>query len=315
MALSHAAPPNPTVLTEGADSMVVGPQIAALRAAGYRIVIIDIVEQAAGYLLADNYYKVPKFGDPSLADVLEEIRQRENISLVIPIVDEGLLFWAQQKQNWHGKGCHILVSPDTAIQTCLDKLATFQALRQHNLPTPESDLHPSPTRRLMKPRQGRGSAGVVHYPDNPPNQWPENMIWQSFVDGPEYSLDLLMDAAGKVIRSACRERLRMESGIVIKSRTVNRPDLLNIASRAAEALHIFGPVNIQLIEGKDGPAITDINPRTAGGMTLSMQATDNWYSLYAALCAGKTFAPINAPAGYMLLRSFADHFATPPLGK
>lgn len=301
-----------TVLIEGADCPAVGSHVAWARAAGWRIVAIDIVADAIGFALADAAYVVPPYGRAEAARVaLDVVRSRERIDLVVPSVDEGLAFWAGLAPLWRAAGTQVLISPPSAIAPCLDKLATHAFLVRNGLSTPPTAAARAPGLDLTKPRRGRGSRGVRRLAAHQPApESDEEMIWQAFVDGPEYSVDLLCGHDGPVY-VVVRRRLATASGISVKGEVVDRPDLAAPAVRLAEIAGFLGPVNVQFIDGPAGPMITDVNPRSPGGLGLSLAATENWWALYPRLLAGEPIVPVPVRHGTRMARVSADTYLPP----
>lgn len=303
----------PTVhaLIEAADCPIVVGQITRMKAAGYhRVILIDIVPDALGFPFADAHYVVPPYSDPAAAErAIDEIRVRENINLVIPSVDEGLLFWAGQRDRWAGLGVQVLISSSATVALCVDKLETFRFLEKHGFHTPATGLSYDPERPLMKPRRGRGGQGQRLWPNAPQGDVQRDVLWQAFVEGAEYTVDLLCHRPGEVLYAVVRRRLEVLSGISVGGLVVDFPALEAEARRFAALARLFGPANIQFIVADDKAFIIDVNPRTSGGQALALEATENWYAIYPQLAGGIEPRPKPLQIGKRMRRYFCESFS------
>jgi len=306
---------NQRVLAEGADSLIVGSHVEWMKRAGYHVVLMDISNDATGKYLVDDFEVVPKYGSPGLEDQLWEIVERHGITMVIPSVDEGLLFWASIRKAWAEKNVHVLVSPPDIIDICSDKLKTHKFLTKHGFPSPKTKTYWSLGTPLKKPRKGRGSQGVEYFPDEPSeSKQNDDVIWQELLTGPEYTVDVLCTAPGQVHYCVIRERLMTKVGLSTKGRVVEHPEIERTARNVAKKAEFFGPINIQFIEaGYDQDkekrfAITDINPRISGGQALTLDATENWFDLYPRIFAGEVLNPRPVTIGRAMSRCFKNIF-------
>ena len=103
-----------------------------------------------------------------------------------------------------------------------------------------------------------------------------SLLVQEHLPGPEYSLDVLATESGEVRAVVPRERLRVDSGIAITSRTVHDDELEEIGARAAEAAGISGVANVQVMRDAAGtPRLIEINPRFPGTMPLTVASGVN----------------------------------------
>ncbi|MCK7492405.1 MAG: ATP-grasp domain-containing protein [Comamonadaceae bacterium] len=63
-------------------------------------------------------------------------------------------------------------------------------------------------------------------------------VVQEYLTGTEFTVDVLADFAGKVIGAVPRERIVIRSGVSDRGRTLNHPEIIDLAVRTAEALEI-----------------------------------------------------------------------------
>ncbi len=253
----------------------------------------------AGYF-ADKIFKVPLIKEAGYVDTLLEICQRERVNLLIPLFEPEFLLLDERRQEFAAKGTFVLLSDRKVIETCKDKLLTYQFFQANGvrmplswLPGGEPDEPEYPL--FVKPRSGMGSAGIQKI-DN--NQQLTNylacsgdILVQQFIPGTEYTLDVLADLTGTVLSVVPRQRIEVRSGEVSKSRTVNRGDLIEQCRHIVEQLGAIGPVTVQCIDTGSEVYWIEINPRLGGGVPLAIEAGVDYPLLLAKMLAGEKVQP------------------------
>jgi carbamoyl-phosphate synthase large subunit len=117
-------------------------------------------------------------------------------------------------------------------------------------------------------------------------------VIQEYLDGPEFTIDVLCDFAGRPLSIVPRERVVIRAGVIDRGRTVNDPSLIELAKAACAAIPFAGPVNIQCRMHRGQPFIFEINPRFSGGIPLTIQAGADFPRLLIKLAAGQRVDPI-----------------------
>jgi carbamoyl-phosphate synthase large subunit len=262
----------------------------------------DIDPHAPGLFLVDPAHRLllPRGDDPRFVDAVLEICGEREIDVVVPTVDSELVPLAERRDEFAATGISLLVAPARALRLCLDKWALMQ-IADGTVPIPRSaplddDFDPTAFELpvLVKPRVGSGSRGVRRV-----DSWDElgglrdrSQLVQEHLPGPEYSLDVLATEAGEVRAVVPRERLRIDSGIAITSRTVHDAELESIGVRAAEAAGITGVANVQVMRDAAGtPRLIEINPRFPGTMPLTVASGVNMPRLALGELLGETIPP------------------------
>jgi carbamoyl-phosphate synthase large subunit len=125
---------------------------------------------------------------------------------------------------------------------------------------------------FMKPRSGSASRGLqtIHGPEQLPSNPSEPMILQEFLKGPEFTINIFIDASGALQSVIGHRRLQIRAGEVEKGRTERREDLHEIAVKISRCLPTArGVLCFQVIEDiRSGPRVIEINARFGGGYPL-----------------------------------------------
>lgn len=292
-------------LVEAAGSPVWGPLMPFLRKASSHIVSLDISPLSCGLYSADKGYVVPKYGSSTLWPVINDICRKNRIDTIFPSINEGLKEWADRKDLLQKKGINVVISSPETISICTDKWKTFLFFKSIGIPSPRTSLKAE--YQLIKPRTGRGGNGIkLINPEESRTISMQGMISQDYLKGQEYSVDVLCNAKGKAICIVIRERLAIESGVSTKGRVINNTEIENAIRHIIDKLPFFGPIDIQCFKTEKGIFFTEINPRMAGGLSLSMAATANWFKLVADMLKGRKVGEVHTKHGLIMLRCYQD---------
>jgi carbamoyl-phosphate synthase large subunit len=274
----------------------------ALRGDALEFLSADIDPHAPGLFLVEASHRVllPRGDDPGFVDAVLEVCRERDVDVVVPTVDSELAPLAETLDEFAALGVSVLVAPARALRRCLDKWALMQ-VADGTVPIPRSaplddDFDPEAFELpvLVKPRVGSGSRGVrrVDSWDALGHLRDRSLLVQEFLPGPEYSLDVLATAAGEVRAVVPRERLRVDSGIAITSRTIHDEELESIGARAADVAGITGVANVQVMRDAAGtPRLIEINPRFPGTMPLTVASGVNMPRLALGELLGDPIPP------------------------
>jgi carbamoyl-phosphate synthase large subunit len=215
---------------------------------------------------------------------MADIARREAPQLIVPTIDPELLPLALAAADFARMGTRIHVSDETVINVERDKYETMRVLGAAGVPVPRTaDLETFsaapqdwPWPLFVKPKGGSASRLIsrVDGPADLPVAPPEPMIVQEFLDGPEFTINMFIDAAGQLRCVVPHQRLRIRAGEVEKGRTVRSQALIDTARAIAAALPgARGALCFQVIDDKQsGPKVIEINARFGGGYPLAHHA-------------------------------------------
>jgi carbamoyl-phosphate synthase large subunit len=271
--------------------------------------------------MADRAFKVPPCGREDFIEAVSDIARREAVRLVVPTIDPELLPFAVAASDFAHMGARIHVSDESVIQVARDKFETMRVLGRAGVPVPrtadlevvlaEPDDWPWPL--FLKPKGGSASRLIrrVDGPADLPVEPPEPMIVQEFLDGPEFTVNMFIDAAGQLRCVVAHQRLRIRAGEVEKGRTVRKTSLTDTAHAIAAALPgARGALCFQVIDDKlSGPKVIEINARFGGGYPLAHHAGATFTRWLLEEVAGRpSTAHDNWREGVLMLRYDASVF-------
>jgi carbamoyl-phosphate synthase large subunit len=114
---------------------------------------------------------------------------------------------------------------------------------------------------------------------------------QEYLDGPEFTIDVLCDFHGTPLSIVPRERVVIRAGVIDRGRTVRSERLIDLAAAVCRAMPFVGPINIQCRMRGEEPAVIEINPRFSGGIPLTIAAGADFPRMLLKLAQGLEVAP------------------------
>ncbi len=235
--------------------------------------------------LVDKAHLVPPIAGGDYTDALLRLVQRHKIDLLIPLIDLELVAIAEAAGRFEQVGCRALISSESVVRTCHDKLATYDALKRAGIDTPKTRAWSDAVNRkrhrfpyFLKPRTGSAATGnYIVLNRNELRTFGlrvHDAIVQEFVEGAEYTLDVYTGFDGKPKTIVPRKRLEVRTGEVSKGLIVKDPAVMAVGRAVAEMLgECRGVITVQCIVTPDKRIrVIEINPRFGGGVPLSIHA-------------------------------------------
>jgi carbamoyl-phosphate synthase large subunit len=283
-----------TILVTAAGAPGAARLLRALRENGerdVRLVGVDMSERAVGRLLCDTFQAVPAGSDPSYAEALLDVVERERVDVVIPESSHDLAGLAAARERFP---VPVLTSGPETVRRSNDKAETYAALHRIGVQAPEF-------------RRVSGAAGVeqaareLGYPDRPvcfkpvfssgsrgfrvldpavdrahqllyerpgatamrleeavellPEDGVDLLVMELAVGG-ERTVDGIADGR-RIVLGHPKTREAMRAGLAMYFVTLDDDGLLETADRIVAELEIEWFFNIQLV----GEHVIEVNPR------------------------------------------------------
>lgn len=249
----------------------------------------DMSEDAPALQVADRFFLVPGVNEKNFIDFMVSLCLKHNIRLIIPTIDTELTILSASEDIFASNGVNLLLCPNDINNIFHDKNLSHKFFQDNHINTPYLyDFKKNDSRiglrfpLILKPAMGHSSIGVskvnnydeldffLNYLDNP--------VIQEFIEGDEYTVDVLVDLDGVVRCAVPRLRIETRAGEVSKSVTVNDISIIEGCYRLASSIKgAKGCITIQCIKNSEGEIFfIEVNPRFGGGYPLSAEAGANF---------------------------------------
>lgn len=273
------------VLVPGAGGPAGINTIKSLRLSLFKgnIVSTDSNSLSAGFFLSDFYYVIPPYDDKFFVEKLLKIIKEQNIKVLMPSSGFDIYGYSLNYDLIVEYGAIPIVSRRKVLEICRDKLLSYKFL-SNKFPfafTCEYHEKIDTFPLIAKPRFGKGSNNIIKIENKLDLKYVlgkfKNMIFQEYLPGTEYTVDVLSDLTEKPIMAIPRIRIDTKAGISVKGKIKRDLMIENLCKKTAETLGIKGPCCIQLKKSENGELkIIEINPRFGGGTIFTTLAGANF---------------------------------------
>lgn len=256
----------------------------ALKLSG-KIFATDAGLSAPASFVTENFHQTPKASDPDYIPVLLELCDKNNIHLLISLIDTDLVVLSQHKEAFDNVGTRLLISDEETNSICYDKNSSYQFFKKNNIPTPHTysqkeikELNISDFPLLLKPWDGSSSVGVTKITNHNElqffSQYINHPMIQEYIEGDEYTCDVYVDFSGNVRCVVPRKRLETRAGEISKGLTVRDPVIIEAVINVVERLpQPIGCITVQCFKTNSGQiSFIEINPRFGGGIPLTLHS-------------------------------------------
>lgn len=292
--------------------------IKELMKEGIEVIGIDSNPLSFGLYLLKKSYVVPRGDQPNFIDEITKIIEKEEINAILSGPELELVTLAKNREKIENKGAMLLCPDLESIEICFDKKKSYDFFKKNGIPTPKLfSLNSIEYPCIIKPRFGSGSTNIYLFKSKAENlvhyhyQNIEKPIIQEFVEGDEYSIDILADRDGNSLSIVPRIRIYTESGISVKGKTVYDSEIINYTEKIVSKLKLFGPSCIQCIKNDESVKFIEINNRFGGGSILSIHADPSIvHNLIKLIKGEKPFPSRTFKQGLIMLRYHNELFIT-----
>lgn len=280
----------------------------------------DSDPECVGRHFADRFWVAPRLTDPDAQEQVLRFCSRERIGLVVPTRDGELCFFAGLRDALAAQGTHVAVGRPAAVEVCLDKQAFHDHCVHHGIPTAPTAATAGmldAQRLVVKERRGAGG-GRVGLGLDPRTAGAhagrlEDPVFQALIEGTEHSVDVYVNADGRVVEAAPRTRIRVYDGESTVTETVEHAGLASAATAFAESLDLHGHLVVQGFADGDAAILIECNARVGGASTLGFAAGVDSPRWAIEEAGGGTVAPQAGSyrRGLRLVRYPADRLIEP----
>ncbi len=258
--------------------------------------------------VSDRPHLVPPVDDKNYISELLNVSIKNDISLIIPMIDIDLFLLSASKELFEKNGIKVIVSDSSVITTCNDKIKMSIFLKKLGILSPKtycrvkSAIAAIDSKKLkfpliIKPRFGIGSLStyIVNNREEllffyrrskteiektyipliffKKNHYP--VIIQEVIHGQEYGLDVVNDLNGENKAVFVKRKVIMGARETEAAETVYNDAIYQIGKKIGKNLRHNANLDIDVISSNEKHYVIDLNPRFGGGYPYSHLAGAN----------------------------------------
>lgn len=258
----------------------------------------DMDIMAAGLYLCDNYFLTPAASSKHFVENIEAKCTKFGIKFIFCPLDVENLVLSKYKNRLKKSGITLLCDKWEKLSLASDKALANMVCNSHHIPTPKTYENEFPEvidrKYIYKPIIGCGAKNNVIINTEMDKSklvhlWltqKQPFLCQEYIEGTEYSIDILSDQHGQPLYCVPRERIAVRDGQMVKGRTVIDPQLIMYAKNVAKIFGISGVGCLQCIKNTEGIYFIEYNPRYGTGVNLSGMAGINMPLLHLKMALG-----------------------------
>lgn len=285
-----------------------------------RVVIAENDPTSSSAAYGDGARSMPRYTDPAYPTALMELVEELRPGLFLSLNDYELMMLSGRTDLAEAMRLRGVLVPGVAPQwqeACADKLQMASLLQGVGVNTPRTvcgdddpgleALRAAGGEFVVKHRFGSGSSGlaivsadgILETVDQSARTAPivagvapsrRDVVVQPRLPGQEYGVDVVGDlgAAGSLVGTLVRRKLRMRAGETDKAVTVAADPFRRTASLLARASGLTGLIDVDMfLEDGGEPSVVDINPRFGGGYPFVHLAGADVPLYYVAAAFGR----------------------------
>lgn len=245
----------------------------------------DSNKNALAQYFVDHFWHMPLLLSLPIEHLIDYCLAN-NIAFILPTRDGELDYFGRYHELFKSHDIFVMVSGLHSLQKVQDKLKFYLEWSKVGFPvimTSDNINKILSSAYVVKECHGSGSRNIAINVSRSEAiehaKTLESPLFQPFIQGEEYSIDVYVDKKGKSKGAIARKRELVVNGESQITTTVDYPLLENMCMEMAERLELYGHVMFQIIVDEEGnPYIVECNPRFGGASTLSVAAgLDSFY--------------------------------------
>lgn len=241
----------------------------------------------AGSMLVDKFYRVLSAEHILYINEILNIIENEKIDVIIPINDFEIEVFSRNYNKLSEK-TKCLIPKLNVIKLVRDKLTCTLKMESLGLRCPKRININCGKKCIIRDRTGVGSKHIkVLYDGEFFEDILENQFIQEFINGIEYTVDVLCDELGKPLYIIPRQRLEVKAGVATKVKIIKEMDLIKSVENVLQVIKLPGFSNFQFIIDREGNQwFIEINPRFGGCSSSSLLAAPGMFDCFMRILSG-----------------------------
>ena len=237
---------------------------------------------SAACQISDGFLEVPRVTDEAYIDILKSYCIENNISIIVPTIDTELEILSLVKENFMDANIFIAVSSTKICKAFYLKSLTEEFFQERGFDTPKilddiEDCSYPIFAKLDNSSCSIGAEVVYTLEQARALARDKNYIFQEWISGDEYTVDVFINRKGDIVSVVPRLRIEVRAGEVSKAKTVKDREIIEEVKNLCLSLEgAYGCLTVQLFKSANRIVFIEINPRFGGGYPLSYLSDANF---------------------------------------
>lgn len=240
----------------------------------------------SGSLLVDKFYNVCSMDCPEeYIKQIVDICKENQVDFIISADEKEQLLFIEQREKFKNKT--VLLDLET-VHLFMDKYSANLAMLELGINVPlmyskcAQDIYNN--KIIVRERISCCSYGIKIF-DNPKDEQiykydTDKYFIQEYIDGEEYTVDVLCDISGEPKYIIPRKRIAIRNGITYKCLIEKNDLLISICKKIYQNYYLPGFSNVQFIIKNNKAYFIELNPRLGGTTIASRLVTNNLMEEY-----------------------------------
>lgn len=238
---------------------------------------------SAGSQLVDQFIQIDSnLNQEEYLNLIFSLCNKFSIDILISVMDDELGLLLKNKKRFQQ---YLYCLDYNCFKVFHDKLAASLEIQKIGISIPKIITDPFGMNKVIfRNKVGIGSNGI-YVVDLEKEQFIENRFqkdkfMQEYIDGEEFTVDVLTDKEGVPLLIIPRKRLEIRQGISFICQIVKDEEIIEICKKIYSTFKIPGISNVQFIKNNAGVYFIELNPRLGGTSIASVIAGFNFTELF-----------------------------------
>lgn len=312
---------NLLILSPGRRVEIVEYFKETFHSAGRKVYTLDMSPYAPALYSGDEFFRIDKdFNhlDRYINHILDICREK-SVSVILTLIDPELVLLSDYKEKFEAQGINLILSDLDFIKQTFDKFGFYNTYKDTIKLVETVGSYEDALKKLnngewsyplfAKLRDGSASIGIKKIAT--PNDFEgvkenKQYIYQPFIDGIEYGVDVYFDMiSGDLVSVFMKKKIAMRAGETDKAVSVKSDKVLEEIKKLKNIKGLYGPIDVDVFVSNNGEVfINEINPRFGGGHPHAYGCGVNFMKLILNNLEGRTNEPVfnNYKEGIMMLK-------------
>ena len=224
--------------------------------------------------LCDYFFQVPPISDQSYYVYMLSLLEKEKIDILIPLIDSDLLLFSMDNDDLEKLNVISTAPKKHVMNIFIDKLKACSFLQKHGVVVPKVYRSKKEIKNdefyFQKPKMGFGSQGAIKV-KGADCMFSNKTLVQEVLSSPEVTVEIFKSK--NILKTVCRERIEIKSGVCTKARFFYDADLYEIIRAISSIVDLPIASCIQFMKNDDDDwCLIDCNLRLGAGTALSSKA-------------------------------------------